>query len=583
MSDKYIVINGFRYGLDTRRLELSAQPGQLETCENAHINSGGEAEKRKAFVPIDRDNFAWDGVPFPTNTFGLQDTDSGLVTFGSDVAANATLPSGVTYQRLIPDFLSVVDSQIVSLAGTSVANGTYPHNGYLVGKAFYGDFATQWMGWSGFKWSISVVAGPLVHEYYYSLDNVDRPDQVTTWVLNSGVAPLPTVTYVPTTLAQMSEVVYSTNYLGKAFVIAKFGDTATGTHFFTFCFYDGQLVKPTRNGLVLINGSDAVETISNLSSDLASQFNDITDWLAQANVVPTYVTGVATKPDAGGYHTNASAGATLIYSPVGVHAELIPSVNSTLGLMGAVLIDQNFDGVAAKGASASFEVSGGVPTDTLEVTAPRASAGSGTFNLTNGPVTWVTSNAATATAIALAINNNTYITGYVAIASGVKVTVSAPSSWGAITFNLTVTTIGTVIAVVSATPPAPIFTATARHAHVTAVDTGTRPRIINGVAVGGGKTVLGALIVETTGSVGLVTYAWTETYPDGAALVVGAATPSGMSLGTPTLSILYLSKFMNIGETANGWFKCVVTDAGQPPGTTPISVYFSITMQLLAP
>lgn len=92
MADKYIHLQNFKFGLDARRSELTSQPGTLVKCENAHINHGGEIEKRKGFYK--------NANTFPTNTFGLEVTSLGLITFGSDAAPNAALPNGVTYQRL---------------------------------------------------------------------------------------------------------------------------------------------------------------------------------------------------------------------------------------------------------------------------------------------------------------------------------------------------------------------------------------------------------------------------------------------------------------------------------------------------
>ena len=56
---------------------------------NGHITSGGEFEKRAAFVPT---------YNLPPGTFGLWYNSIGIYVFGSDPAP--TLPSGVSYQRL---------------------------------------------------------------------------------------------------------------------------------------------------------------------------------------------------------------------------------------------------------------------------------------------------------------------------------------------------------------------------------------------------------------------------------------------------------------------------------------------------
>lgn len=93
-----IKIKDFRKGLDTRRSVLETELGALIELENAHINQGGEIEKRKKFLQ----------VAMPDGTFGAQSNGTSIVTFGSDdpagsiTAALAALPAefSVTYKRL---------------------------------------------------------------------------------------------------------------------------------------------------------------------------------------------------------------------------------------------------------------------------------------------------------------------------------------------------------------------------------------------------------------------------------------------------------------------------------------------------
>jgi hypothetical protein len=87
----YVVITRFT-GLDTRRDVLASAPGALAVAENGHINQGGEFETRKAFVrQLNR-------AGLTASTFGLEGTDTGLMTFGSDAAPS--MPTGYVYQRL---------------------------------------------------------------------------------------------------------------------------------------------------------------------------------------------------------------------------------------------------------------------------------------------------------------------------------------------------------------------------------------------------------------------------------------------------------------------------------------------------
>ena len=96
-----LYIKDFRFGLDTRKSELTQKPGSLEVLNNGFVNQGGEIENRKAFVRTAR----------VANTFGLQATAAGLYTFGSITAPGAhtapglnigtgPIPIYVLYQRL---------------------------------------------------------------------------------------------------------------------------------------------------------------------------------------------------------------------------------------------------------------------------------------------------------------------------------------------------------------------------------------------------------------------------------------------------------------------------------------------------
>jgi hypothetical protein len=106
---RYLLIEDFKFGLDSRRFMLNSPAGTLTTFTNGHITPGGEIEKRKAFT----------NTALPTNCYGLEVTDAGLTVFGSvaEGSLNAALPDNVTYQRLQhPDgttaMVSVVHSTV---------------------------------------------------------------------------------------------------------------------------------------------------------------------------------------------------------------------------------------------------------------------------------------------------------------------------------------------------------------------------------------------------------------------------------------------------------------------------------------
>ncbi len=86
----YFVIEDFKAGVDVRRNRFVSLAGTLVEGVNVHITRGGDVEIRKAFA---------DKGGFSADTFGLATDRTGMVTFGS-VAAPASVPPGVTYQRL---------------------------------------------------------------------------------------------------------------------------------------------------------------------------------------------------------------------------------------------------------------------------------------------------------------------------------------------------------------------------------------------------------------------------------------------------------------------------------------------------
>jgi len=87
----YFVVTDFKGGLNRNRMATTAAPGTLRTLRDAHINRGGEVEKRKAFT-------AWRNLP--PNTVGLAAVGGVLYAFGTPVAPS--MPAPVVYQRLVP-------------------------------------------------------------------------------------------------------------------------------------------------------------------------------------------------------------------------------------------------------------------------------------------------------------------------------------------------------------------------------------------------------------------------------------------------------------------------------------------------
>lgn len=89
----YQLVEDFRGGLDTRRLDVTAPAGTLRELRNAHIDRGAEIAQRKAIVST---------YTLPTgSTEGLAALNGDLYVFGHLSAGSVSVPSGITYQRLV--------------------------------------------------------------------------------------------------------------------------------------------------------------------------------------------------------------------------------------------------------------------------------------------------------------------------------------------------------------------------------------------------------------------------------------------------------------------------------------------------
>ena len=79
----YFEIANFQSGMDLRKSPLTAPAGTLRMLQNAHITSGGEVEKRAAFVP-------W--CVAPAGSLGLCAVNDQVYTHMPDGAAGGIVP-----------------------------------------------------------------------------------------------------------------------------------------------------------------------------------------------------------------------------------------------------------------------------------------------------------------------------------------------------------------------------------------------------------------------------------------------------------------------------------------------------------
>lgn len=343
-------------------------------------------------------------IRFPPNVFGLQDTSAGLITFGS-----LPTPNQVSIAK-------VQRSLNVAIITTATAHGLIPGDtvtttGITVDATFNAS-------------NVVVLTTPLTTQFTYVNNGTDTGllTETTGYMysaLPAGVTYQRLLAPSSATYPALASIVYSCNFSGKAFVIAKFADNSV------LMYYDGSPVTQNQYGRVL-NYSGAAETITQLSIDL---FNAIVhggiNWPGSFN----------TDFNTPGYQTPfVRAGCTVISSPIGVHFNPVVAVTSSAGILTPSLIDSDYAGIAQTSAIASFQLNA-PNTGTVAVAAPSTSAGVDlNADLTNGTVAVGATLGDTAIAVANAININGATLGYYAkskISPAAIVTVYAPLVWGA--------------------------------------------------------------------------------------------------------------------------------------------------------
>lgn len=305
-----LFIKDFRYGLDTRKSELTQRPGSLEVFTNGFINQGGEIEVRKAFVRTAR----------VSGTYGLQSTSAGLYTFGS-----------------------------------TDLSGSHPLN-------------------------IGTVGNPI----YVNFQRLRHPSQLVTSPIAYDAAK-----------HLMTAVIFSTEYRGKAFVVATFSDTKS------FCYYDGTLMYDFTDGLTL---AYMVNDTTAIAAAIAAMVNRQTDYSAVSASAVATITGPAAQ------------------------AFNVESTEDAAGSLTLARTSTPTAGPLGREAVGSFRImAGSLSAGTNEIQNIEIGPSGGSFVsiISATDIDWTISNEYTATQCANAINSQVSSTDYTAEADQNKVIIKS--------------------------------------------------------------------------------------------------------------------------------------------------------------
>jgi hypothetical protein len=401
-----LFIKDFRFGLDTRKSELTQKPGSLEVLNNGFINQGGEIENRKAFVRTAR----------IAGSFGLQATAAGLYTFGSDDLSGSHpvnigtvgIPIYVNFQRLRhPAVLFDVAGYNNTLHDMSAVTFSTQFRGKAVVAARFDDGNV-----------FVYYDGELIRDFTDGLlmahlnTNTKIATEIKNMINRAGRY----------TATSVSNVVTITGPLGSV--------------------YDISAVKNGEESVDITALVGSTPTAPAPANPATGSFR-ITGGSAAAGtnkITKVEVQSVLVRPTTHRARVNATSIATLtLPSGHGITAGMILDV---FGIPGYNVVGAT---VLTAGATTITYTNAGLDEATTADSTGSVRAGT-PFDILGAAVDWETSNEYTASKVALQINTNTTNPEYTAVATDNLVTIKAAASAGDTPngYEVKVTTAGNV-------------------------------------------------------------------------------------------------------------------------------------------
>lgn len=427
-----IWVKEFTAGLDNRRMFEAASGGVLVKANNGHITRGGEFEQRAAFVPE---------FTLPAGTIGMTSTTAGIVVFGH-AAEPSGMPVGVTYQRLQHSDGTTALVRVLSTdlyAGKIYAVGEFAdgavfhfYDGARVTDWFDGRARATFEVTDGFSdsaiaasGSFDVTAGsattPAVAAtggFTVTGGTLGAGNEIATLTVDGVDILGATVTHTgdnSTTATAIADQI-NTYTSSPNYTAAAVGAEVTITASVAGAAANGRVVVATPSGDMTVG------SVTNMSGGADAIVNQIT----AVTVAGVDVLGAAVT------HTgDNSTTATAIANQINSHSSTPDYTATALGA--TVTIEAATAGAAANGRVVAVSVSGDATVGSIANMAGGSDSATSAVDdikvngvsILTGPIEWDTSNEATATAIAAAINSLTSSPDYTASAVGDAVSIAA--------------------------------------------------------------------------------------------------------------------------------------------------------------
>lgn len=401
----YFHINDFKYGMNRTRKRTVGVPGTLWLLENAVLSRGGDINRAKDFV-------ATYSLP-AGDTQGMYMLKGQIYVFGAGTTPGAQ-PTGVQYQQLAapgtPSLTAILD--VKSFDGKLFVIAEYDDGSVYV---FYdGARVTDWDTIADSNSSFPAVSSRLSGK-------ANAEDGIKAQAFGATI--------------QLSAEVP-----GTAFTI-----TSSTT--------DASVSEVRATGTITITGgtlSAGVNKISAVSIKGAQVISAAVDWNTSHNQTATDLAAQITTDAINGYSAAATGPVVTITALAGTGSEPNGDAIIVTGEGDVTATDTDMaDGVTA---AASTSPTAAVTTPTANVAEVAETVATGSVEITGGsndagvnyvagvtvdgvqllsvPVDFVLSNEATASALAVEINNNTGTSGYAASEASGVVTISASAGTG---------------------------------------------------------------------------------------------------------------------------------------------------------
>ncbi len=406
----YVQVQDVRQGMDRKRDQrVVGELGTAWTIKNGHLSRGGDIQRRKKFVK--------QTGSFPDTTSGLYAINETLYTTGYSAAQAGNVPPGVTH--LLTQHPTPSTPIRKTLDGKGFDGTLYAVIEFTDGNIYHYYGANRVTDWDTLATSIGS-NNALAAAFADAIDNSSAvsasaagavititsatagvPFTISQNTVNNGSNPDQTITLVQTQANQVAQ----SEVLAKATVTITGGTANAGTNNVNAITVDGVDIlngpaEVLSHGSFRITGGTADPGVNKLTSVTVNG----------VNVLGASVDHTGDDDDT----------ATAVAAQINSHTS---SPDYTATAVGNLV---TITALAGTGSSPNgFVVN---PVEAGDLTTGSVS------NMTGGAypgIAWVTSNSATAAAIASRINSQTTSPDYTATSSGPTVTISAASGTGA--------------------------------------------------------------------------------------------------------------------------------------------------------